>query len=396
MNRAKTISTIEELLGRGHIQETISDSDIVSLLSGPALRIKWGTDPTSKNIHLGRAIPIMLLRDLQKLGHQIVLIIGDFTAEIGDTSDKDSERPALSADAVLSNMQTYTDQIGQILDLSRTEIQYNKSWWGQMDFDRFLALTNLFTLAEFSGRSNIAKRLQEGKRVSVREMIYPIMQGYDSLYLKADIEVGGTDQKFNMLAGREIQRAYGEKPQSLIMTTLIEGLDGRKMSSSWGNTINLTDSPGNMLGKLMSMSDEMIVPYFIHLTRIPRSEIDGFGNDMKSGKSNPRDIKLALAVEIVSDLHGSELAHKAANEFTRVFQQREMPENMPVHEVSARNIVDVLTTIGLAESRSAARRLIEQGGVRVDGEKVPAGNYEITHDCVLRVGKIKFAKVRLK
>lgn len=227
-------------------------------------------------------------------------------------------------------------------------------------------------------------------------MVYPIMQGYDSLHLDADLEIGGTDQRFNMLAGRTIQHAHGKKPQSLIMTTLIDGLDGRKMSSSWGNTINLTDSPGDMLGKIMSMSDEMIVPYFIHLTRIPRQIIDDYEHGMKSGDNNPRDIKLALAVEIVSDLHGPELARKAADEFTRVFQQREMPENMPIHEVSATNIVDVLVSTGLAESRSAARRLIEQGGVRVDGKKVHDSKYEIARDCVLRVGKIKFAQVRLK
>jgi tyrosyl-tRNA synthetase len=396
MNHAKRVSAVTELLDRGHIQEIISDTSMVDLLSGPPLRIKWGTDPTSENIHLGRAIPIMLLRDLQKLGHQIVLIIGDFTAEIGDTSDKESERPAVSADVVATNMRTYTQQIGQILDLAKTEVHYNKSWWSQMDFGRFLALTNLFTLAEFSARSNIAKRLQEGKRVSVREMVYPIMQGYDSLYLSADIEVGGTDQRFNMLAGREIQRAHQAKPQALIMTTLINGLDGRKMSSSWGNTINLTDSPNDMLGKLMSMSDDMIVPYLIHLTRIPRKTIEKSELDMKSGKANPRDIKLALAIEIVADLHGSVIAQKAADEFNRVFQERKTPESMPTYAISPANIVDVLTTIGFAESKNGARRLIEQGGARIDGEKVSDIGYMITHDCILRAGKIKFAQIRLK
>ncbi len=393
MNSNGKKAPVQAILGRGHIQEVISDQDISELLSGPPLRVKWGTDPTSKNIHLGRSIPIMLLRDLQQLGHQIVVIIGNFTAEIGDTSDKDCERPAISTEAVIQNMQTYIQQIGQILDLDKTEFHFNKDWWGQMDFSRFVRITDLFSLAEFSARNNIAKRLREGKRVSIREMIYPIMQGYDSLHLDADIEIGGTDQKFNMLAGRTIQRAHGKKAQSLIMTTLIEGLDGRKMSSSWGNTINLTDSPDDMLGKLMSMKDEMIIPYYIHLTRVPREVIDEFTRKMSANEVNPRDVKLELAVAIVSDLYSSDLAEKAAAEFKKVFQQRELPEDMPSFQVKNTNIVDVLLEIGFAGSRSAARRLIEQGGVRIDDAKVSELSSEIPNQCVIRKGKLHFAKV---
>lgn len=392
-NRKDKKDAVRAMLGRGHIQEVISDQDIAELLSGKPLRIKWGTDPTGKNIHLGRSIPIMLLRDLQMLGHQIVVIIGNFTAEIGDTSDKDCERPAISGETVLQNMQTYIQQIGRILDLDKTEFHFNKEWWGKMDFSHFVSMTDLFSLAEFSARSNIAKRLQEGKRVSVREMIYPIMQGFDSLHLDVDIEVGGTDQKFNMLAGRTIQRAYGKKAQSLIMTTLIDGLDGRKMSSSWSNTINLTDSPDDMLGKLMSMRDEMIVSYYIHLTRVPREVVDEFARKMAANEVNPRDVKLDLAITIVSDLYDSGLAKKAAESFDKIFQQRELPEDMPSFRVKTTNIVDVLMEIGFASSRSSARRLIEHGGIRIDGDKVSGFSVEIPDNCVIRKGKLHFAQV---
>ena len=219
------------------------------------------------------------------------------------------------------------------------------------------------------------------------------MQGYDSLHLNADIEVGGTDQKFNMLAGRTIQRAYGKKPQSLIMTTLIDGLDGRKMSSSWGNTINLTDSPDDMLGKLMSMKDEMIIPYYIHLTRVPREAIDELARKMVANEINPRDVKFGLAIAIVTDLYDGGLAEKAAESFNKVFQQRELPEDMPTFQVKNSNIVGVLLEIGFAGSRGAARRLIEQGGVRIDGEKVSDSSVEISSTCVIRKGKLHFARV---
>ena len=393
MNSKNQKDAVQAIIDRGHISEVISDSDITELLSGKPLRIKWGTDPTGANIHLGRAIPIMLLRDLQNLGHQVVVVIGNFTAEIGDTSDKESERPVLSPEAVAQNMQTYIQQIGRILNLKKTEFHFNKEWWGQMDFSRFVTMTDLFSLAEFSARSNIAKRLSEGKRVSVREMIYPIMQGYASLHLEADIEIGGTDQKFNMLAGRVIQRANGKKAQSLIMTTLIEGLDGRKMSSSWGNTINLTDNPDDMLGKLMSMKDEMIIPYYIHLTRVPRETVEELKQKMAVNEANPRDVKFDLAVSIVSDLYNVEAAQKAAQTFNKVFQQRELPEELPSFKVKGINIVDVLLEIGFADSRGAAKRLINQGGVRVDGEKVVEAAFEIPIPCVIRKGKLHFAQI---
>lgn len=393
MNNKDRNTAVQEILNRGHIQEVISDQDIADLIGGPPIRVKWGTDPTGNNIHLGRTIPIMLLRDLQMLGHQVIVIIGNFTAEVGDTSDKDSERPAISAEAVGQNMQTYIQQIGRILDLERTEFQFNKSWWEQMDFSDFVRLTDLFSLAEFSARSNIAKRLREGKRISIREMIYPILQGYDSLQLSADIEVGGTDQRFNMLAGRTIQRAHKQKPQSLIMTTLIDGLDGRKMSSSWGNTINLTDSPENMFGKLMSMTDQMIVPYYIHLTRIPREVVDEYERGMATSQINPRDVKFELATRIVADLYDNKLANNAATSFNAVFRQKEMPEEMPVMQVKSSNIVDVMQEIGFVGSRSEARRAIEQGGVSVDGNKVLEIAFVIPANCIIRKGKRHFARL---
>lgn len=393
METSKRLTIINDLLVRGVVQEIISDDDIKSILLEKTLRIKWGTDPTGENIHLGRAIPIMVLRDLQRIGHKIVVVIGNFTAEIGDTSDKESERPTIDPKTVELNMKTYISQISKLLDLEKTEFNFNKDWWDKMAFDKFVQLTDLFSLAEFSSRSNVAQRLQDGKRVSVREMIYPIMQGYDSLALDAAIEIGGTDQRFNMLAGRIIQKAHGKKPQAIIMTTLINGLDGRKMSSSWGNTINLTDEPKNMFGKIMSMRDEMIVPYFIHLTREPIHLINSHRADMDSGKRNPRDVKFELAEKIVGMIHGAEASNIAADTFRSVFQERNAPDSIPSLTVSSLNIVTILCEAKLVKSKSEARRVINQGGVKVNNIRIDNTEFVAPNNSVIKKGKLHHVKV---
>lgn len=396
MTSTEKKAIIHNMLERGHIQEIITDEKIPDfLLEGPK-RVKWGTDPTSTHIHLGHSVPIMALRDLQHLGHQIVVIIGNFTAEVGDTSDKDSERPVLSPEQVQANMETYIDQIGLLLDLDKTEFRFNRDWWSKMDFSEFVRLTDFFSLAEFSNRRIIANRLNAGKRVSLREMIYPVMQGYDSLVLDADIEIGGTDQKFNLLAGRVIQRAYNKPAQTLLMTNLIDGLDGRKMSSSWGNTVNLTDSPSNMFGKLMSMRDEMIVPYFIHLTRRPLGDIRKMKDDITKGSLNPRDAKLDLSREIVTLIYGRKEADNAALHFQQVIQEKKQPGEIPSFTVANRAIIGVLVEVGFASSNSQARRLITQGGVEVDGAKVKDIHFNVPNNFVLKKGKRHYANVCVK
>src|SRR3989344_5225557 len=301
---------IDEILTRG-VYEVIDKGNLEKKLkSGKPLRIKLGIDPTSTDIHIGRAIPLLKLRDFQKLGHKIVLIIGDFTGVIGDTSDKDGERPMLDEKVIKQNMKTYSRQAEKIIDIKKCEVRYNSQWLRKLDYHEIGRQADNFSLNEFISRENIKKRLDLGKRISLRELMYPLMQGYDSVAVKANVEIGGTDQRFNLLAGRELQRYYKQEPQDIITNPLIEGLDGRKMSSSWQNTINLFDSPGEMFGKVMSLRDEFIIKYFILVTRVGVDKIKQYEADLAGGK-NPRDYKVKLAKEIVKMYHGEKEAEKA-------------------------------------------------------------------------------------
>ncbi|MDP2918004.1 MAG: tyrosine--tRNA ligase, partial [bacterium] len=251
---------IKEVLTRG-VAEVIDARHLEARMrKGEKLRVKLGIDPTSPNLHLGRSIPLLKLRDFQELGHQVVFIIGDFTGLIGDTSDKNAERPMLEKKTVESNMKTYLAQAGKILDTKKFEFRYNSEWLGKLNYQEIGEQADLFSVVEFINRENIKKRLNENKRVSLREMLYPLMQGYDSVAIKADVELGGTDQRFNLLAGRKMQEHFNQKPQDILMNNLIAGLDGRKMSSSWGNVINISDPPAEMFGKIMSMHDDLILP----------------------------------------------------------------------------------------------------------------------------------------
>jgi tyrosyl-tRNA synthetase len=391
---------IEEILTRG-VAEVIDKENLKKrLFSGEKLRVKLGIDPTSPNLHIGRAVTLLKMKDLQDLGHRIVFLIGDFTGLIGDTSDKESERPMLSKEIVEQNMQTYKEQAGKILDMSKVEFHYNSEWLAKLGYAEIGEQADQFSVAEFIARENIKKRLEKGMRVSLREMLYPLMQGYDSVVLKADLEMGGTDQRFNILAGRELQRHYGQKPQDIILLNLIEGTDGRKMSSSWGNTVNLTDKPNDMFGKIMSIPDELIVKYFIHCTRVPIESVKRMEADMKSGELNPRDAKLELATEIVKIYHGEEAAEKAKEYFIRTISNKEIPED--VSEVlcqSDQSLVDFMVAAKLATSKSDARRKIEQGGVSIDGEKI--GDAVLILDKkydgkVMKVGKFNFVRIRFK
>lgn len=389
---------IEELLSRGVAEVIDRDHLEERLLSGEKLRIKLGIDPTSPNLHLGRSIPLLKLRDFQELGHQIVFIVGDFTGVIGDTSDKESERPMLSEDVIKENMQSYAEQAGKILDMSKTEVRYNSEWLAPLGFGEIGKMADAFSLAEFSARENIKKRLDAGKRVSLREMMYPLMQGYDSVAVKADVELGGTDQRFNLLAGRHLQPLYNQVPQDILTTNLILGTDGRKMSSSWGNTINLTDAPNDMFGKTMSIPDELIIDYLVHCTRVPMDEVAQWENQLKTG-ANPRDAKVFLAKALVSLYHGAEAGAEAENYFVNTFSKGEIPTDIPEHTAEkGQALVDFLVSAGVAESKSDARRKIEQGGVSMNDEKIldPATLMSEVHaGQVLRVGKKDFVKVSL-
>ncbi len=384
---------IAELLIRG-VEEIVDKKSLEEKLNnGRQLRIKLGIDPTSPNIHLGRSIPLLKLRDFQELGHQIVFIIGDFTGIIGDTSDKTSERPMLSQETIQANLKTYIEQAAKIIDVNKAEIHYNSTWLKDLKYLDIGEQANLFSLNEFISRDNINRRLKDGKRISLRELLYPLMQGYDSVQVKSDVEVGGTDQRFNLLTGRDMQRHYQQAPQDIITNPLIEGLDGRKMSSSFGNTVNLFDEPNNMFGKIMSLQDELIIKYFTLLTRVELTTIAEYESQLKNGL-NPRDLKLQLAQELVKMYHSESDAHKAKEYFVSTFSKKEIPDDMPEFKPQDYNIVSLLVTSKLASSKSEARRLLEQGGIKVNGEVVKEINLVVKNGDILQKGKLKFLKIK--
>lgn len=387
---------IDEFLTRG-VAEVIDKKNLKEkLLSGKQLRIKLGTDPTSPNLHLGRATSILKLRDLQEMGHQIVFLIGDFTGVIGDTSDKESERPMLTKEVITENMATYFDQVGKLLDMDRVEKVHNSDWLGKLTYAEIGEQADAFSVADFIARDNIKKRLDAGKRVSLREVLYPLMQGYDSVAIKADVELGGTDQRFNLLAGRTLQERAGQEPQDIVMMDIIAGTDGRKMSSSWGNTINLTDSPTDMYGKVMSMRDEAISEYLVSATRIPMSEVSELITQLQSESHNPKDIKARLAREIVAMCHSQDDAQKAEEDFNTAFVKGGVPESIPEVSVAQGTLlVAVLLEQGLIESKSEFRRLIEGNAITnvETNKKITDPHATLTETSVLRIGKSRFIKI---
>lgn len=358
------------------------------------LRVKLGIDPTSPNIHIGRAVVLWKLRAFQELGHQVVFICGDFTGLIGDTSDKDSERPMLTEAQVEANMKSYFAQASKIIDKSKAEMHYNSKWLKKLGFHEIGKMANAFGLHEFSSRELIKKRLDAGKRVSLRELLYPLMQGYDSVAVKADIELGGTDQRFNLLAGRSIQPLYGQQPQDIMTFELLEGTDGRKMSSSWGNVINLVDEPADMFGKVMSLRDELLERYFILATHVPLAEVHQLMREIK----NPRDLKLRLAKELVTQYHGAKSAAAAEQSFVAQFSKKELPADIKSVKVAPgmRTLSTLLVEVKLASSKTDARRLIAQGGVRVNQQQQKS-DIEVAlgkrNDVLLQVGKRNFIRI---
>jgi len=388
-----TKEQIEDLLTRG-VNEVIDVGHLRKCLSsGKKLRIKLGIDPTSPNIHLGRAVTLLKLKDFQDLGHQIIFIIGDFTGEIGDTSDKESERPMLSEEEIKRNIKTYIKQVGKILDTDKTEIHFNSKWLKKIGYAEIGKQANQFSLAEFIGRENIRKRLKLGKRISLRELLYPLMQGYDSVVVKSDLEVGGTDQRFNLLAGRTLQSHYKQQPQDILMMNLILGRDGRKMSSSWGNTINIFDEANDMFGKVMSIPDELIISYFEHCTRIPIKQIKQYLEELKRDRINPRNIKVELAKEITGIYWGKIKAQKAQENFNLIFQKKEIPDELLEQKLANKNIVDVLVVASLVQSKGAARRLIKQKGIKINGKVVESIDRIVRKGDIIQKGKRYFLKI---
>lgn len=383
---------IDELLSRG-VDEVIDKDNLTKKLkSGKQLRVKLGIDPTSPNIHVGRAVPLFKLRDFQELGHKIVLIIGDFTGVIGDTSDKDSERPMLTEKEVKQNLKSYIQQAEKVIDIEKCEVHYNSEWLSKLDYHQIGKQADVFSLNEFISRENIKKRLDGGRRISLRELLYPLMQGYDSVAIKADVEIGGTDQRFNLLAGRELQRHYKQQPQDIITNPLIEGLDGRKMSSSWGNTINLFDSANEMFGKIMSLQDELIIKYFILTTRVDLSKIEIFKKELEAG-GNPRDYKMKLAFEIVRFYHSEDDAQKAQEYFVKTFSKKEIPDDIAEIKPTDYNILTVLLESNLCSTKSEARRLVDQNGVKINGKTVSDLKFITKSGDVIQKGKRFFVRV---
>lgn len=371
--------TIKRLLGRG-IEEVIVREHLANdLKKGTALRIKLGADPTAPDLHLGHAVVLRKLRDFQELGHTVVFIIGDYTALIGDPSGKSKTRPQLDAKTIAQNAKTYFAQVGKILDLKKTEVHYNSEWFRKMSIADLIRLAAQISTQRTLERDDFANRLKEGIEIAQHELLYPLMQAYDSVVIKASVEIGGTDQKFNMLSGRELQKKTGLDPQDVITCPLLIGTDGeKKMSKSLGNYIGLSDAPADMFGKVMSIPDKLIIHYFELATDLGEEEIAVLKKELESGE-NPRDIKARLASEIVGLYHGAKAAKVAEEAFERVFSKKEMPRVAPEVRVkkSSINILDLLVGIKLVSSKGEARRVVEQGGVKVDGQVVPDINAQV-------------------
>jgi tyrosyl-tRNA synthetase len=388
---------IEHLLSR-NVEEVIEREHLrAALQSGKKLRVKHGIDPTGPKMHIGRAVVLWKLREFQELGHTIVLIIGDFTAQIGDPSDKLEKRPFLSREQVEKNMKEYLPQIGKILDLKKTEVRYNSEWLGKLGLREFSELADNFSFQQILERRNFQDRWKKHEEISYREGMYPLMQGYDSVAIKADVELGGTDQLFNVLAGRKVQERYGQKPQDVLVTKMVIGLDGRKMSTSWGNVINITDSPEEQFGKVMSLRDELIPEYFEAVTDMSTGGITEIKKELKKG-ANPKVVKEKLGFEIVKRYHGEAAAKNAQDNFGKVFSRREMPDEMPELKLSAKKLtaLEIVVASGIGKSRSEARRLIEGGGFEFDGKtfKNPLEEIAVRGGEVIRVGKKSFFRIK--
>lgn len=387
--------SIEELLTRGVEEVFVLESLKQKLLSGKQLRVKFGIDPTGAKIHIGRAITLWKLRAFQDLGHKIVLIIGDFTAQVGDPSDKLSKRPMLSKEQVQENLKDYKNQISKILDLSKVEIVYNSDWLGKLGFQEISQLAEGFSVQQMTARRNFKERFDKGEEVSLREFMYPLMQGYDSVAVKADVEIGGTDQLFNLKAGRMIQKHYGQPEQDIMTLKMLAGTDGRKMSTSWGNVITIVDESDDMFGKVMSVRDDLILDYFLLCTDESIAEIEKTKSEIVSGK-NPRDIKLDLAEKITARYYGEKKAKAARENFLSVFKSGNLPENIKETKAAVgKLLMEIIWREKLVSSKSEFRRLISEGAVSnaETKEKINDPFFKISGNLTIRIGPLRFLKI---
>jgi len=386
-------------IGRG-AEEILTEAELRDrLAAGRSLRVKAGFDPTAPDLHLGHTVLINKLRQFQELGHEVIFLIGDFTGMIGDPSGRNATRPALTRDDVIENARTYEAQIFKMLDPGRTLVMFNSSWMGEMSAADLIGLAARHTVARMLERDDFQKRYGAGKPIAIHEFLYPLVQGYDSVALEADVELGGTDQKFNLLVGRQLQQVYGQRPQVVLTMPLLEGLDGvQKMSKSLGNYVGITEAPEEMFGKLMSVSDELMWRYYELLSSRPAAEIEGLRREAAAGM-NPRDIKFGLARELVARFHGESAGRAAQEGFVRRFRHNESPDDLEEICVQAEagsvGIANLLREAQLVASNSEAFRMIRQGAVRVDGERIDDRGLEIQAGSshVFQVGKRRFARV---
>ncbi len=385
---------MQYLLKRG-VAEIIIEEELIQLLqSGKKLRLKEGFDPSAPDIHLGHMVGLRKLRQFQELGHQIVLIVGDWTAQIGDPSGASATRKMLSAEEVKVNAETYMKQFFTIVDKERTEVRWQSEWFGKFDLTDVVRLTSKFTVAQFLAREDFNKRFNEGKPIAITELLYPLLQAYDSVAIQADVEFGGTDQKFNLLVGRDLQAMMGQKPQQVFMTPLLVGTDGtQKMSKSLGNYIGVAEPPETIYGKTMSIHDDLIGPYFELVTDVPEKELADIKSHLLNNTENPMILKKRLAREMVTQLYGEKEAHKAGEQFIKVVQKKELPDEVREFEIDANTTISrLLVDASLASSRSEANRLILQGAVSIDGIKIIDINQNIGKNVIIKAGKRRYLK----
>ncbi|MDO8637618.1 MAG: tyrosine--tRNA ligase [Dehalococcoidia bacterium] len=401
-----------KLLKKG-VAEIISELELQRMLkasaeSGKPLRLKQGFDPSRPDIHLGHVVGLRKLRQFQEMGHTVVLIVGDWTAQIGDPSGESVTRPMLSADEVRVNARTYMEQFFKVVDRAKTEVRWQSEWFGKFDLSQVIRLTSKFTVAQFLARDDFAKRYQSGRPIAITELLYPLLQAYDSVVVQSDVEFGGIDQKFNCLVGRELQAMEGQRPQQVFLMPLLVGRDGKqKMSKSLGNYIGVTEPPDEMYGKVMSIPDHLILPYFELVTDISDSELAKIGQELKSNTVNPMELKKQLAREIVGQFHTPQAALEAQTAFETTFQRRQVPENIPEFVLSlpggtgtdslSLDIPQALLATRMVKSRSEARRLIAQGALKVDGKSVGQETIPVPADSALTItlGKRRFARLKL-
>lgn len=389
---------LKEIIERGVEEAIDKDSLMKKLTSGKELRIKLGIDPTAADIHLGHAVAMRKLRQFQDLGHKIVLIIGDFTTLIGDPSGRTTSRPALAREQIRDNMADYVNQISRVIDIKKAEIHYNSEWFEKKPMSFLMDLAGRFTVARLIEREDFQKRLNEGFNVSMLELLYPLLQGYDSIAIKADIELGGYDQRLNLLFGRKVQRAFNKSEQDAVTVPLLIGLDGvKKMSKSVGNYIRIDEKPEKMFAQLMTLPDNLMWNYFELLTDTEKKDIDALIIDVESGKIHPRDAKIKMAYSVVSIFHNKEAADFAKEEFVRVFQEKLLPSNIKIAKMEEKtiNILDLLVGVNPIISKSEARRLVGQNGIRINGQikNDPKETIMVMPGIIIQFGKSKLFKI---